>query len=72
VLKGPGGASEDAQLARVFDSLLDYEKLAKLSLAEHWADLSEQQQKEFTATLTGLVQRAYKKNIKKTLHYEVS
>ena len=51
------GAQRDKQIAGVLDGMIDYEELAKRSLAGHWADLSQAQRKDFTDVLKRLVQR---------------
>ena len=67
-----GGPDEDKKLEVIFNTMLDYDALAQLSLDKHWSGLSESERAEFTALLKQLVQRAYRKNIKKTLNYEVT
>jgi phospholipid transport system substrate-binding protein len=65
------GAQRDQQVAAVLDGMINYEELAKRSLATHWGDLSEAQRKEFTDVLRGLVRRNYERNIKNILDYRV-
>ena len=60
------------KLVSAFDQLLDYDALAKDSLGADWAKLSADQQKEFQSLLTTLVQRAYTKNLRDTLAYEIT
>lgn len=67
-----GGANNDRKVEAIFDSILDYEALARLSLDKYWAERSEKERAEFTEVLKKLVRRAYRKNIKKTLDYEVT
>lgn len=64
-------ATRDKQIASVLDGMLDYEKLARDSLAQHWNDLGEQQRKDFTDLLKRLVQRNYERNIKNIQDYQV-
>jgi phospholipid transport system substrate-binding protein len=45
--------------------------LAKESLGEHWAQLSESERNEFRTVLRQLVRNAYRKNLRKTLDYGV-
>jgi phospholipid transport system substrate-binding protein len=71
-LKNGDGAAVDKQLEAIFKTMLDYDALARLSLEKHWDGLNDAQRQEFTDVLKRLVQRAYKKNIKKTLNYEVT
>jgi phospholipid transport system substrate-binding protein len=65
------GSQRDKQVAAVLDGMIDYDELAKRSLAGHWADLSDAQRKEFTDVLRTLVRRNYERNIKNILDYRV-
>src|SRR6187200_3751986 len=67
-----GGPEEDKKVEAIFNTMLDYDALAKLSLDKHWTEISDSDRAEFTAVLKKLVQRAYRKNIKKTLNYEIT
>src|SRR5262249_27240277 len=64
-------SQRDKQIAAVLDGMMDYDELAKRSLASHWNDLSETQRREFTEVLKRLVQRNYERNIKNILDYRV-
>lgn len=72
IIEKPKSSASDAELKAKFDALLDYETLAQSSLAEQWAKLSPEQQKEFTTLLQTLVQRAYTKSIRDTLDYNIT
>ena len=72
LLTAPKSPAVDAKLEAVFNSMLDYEALARLSLGKFWEERTAKERAEFTAVLKKLVQRAYRKNIQKTLNYEVS
>jgi phospholipid transport system substrate-binding protein len=65
------GAQRDKQIARVLDGMIDYDELAKRTMAVHWEDLSLVQRKDFTEVLKQLVQRNYEKSIKGILDYRV-
>jgi phospholipid transport system substrate-binding protein len=71
LLRQSPGAQRDKQIAGILDGMIDYEGLAKSSLATHWADLSETQRKDFTDVLKRLVQRNYERSIKGILDYRV-
>lgn len=71
LLKQPSGAARDKQIAGVLDGMLDYELLAKRSLAKHWDDVGDEKRKEFTELLKRLVQRNYEKNIKNIAEYDI-
>lgn len=67
-----GKATDVKKMDQIFDDLLDYGALAKDSLGKHWDDLSEAERKEFQDMLKRLVKNAYRKNLKKTLNYDVT
>ena len=64
-------SANEQKIGAVFDQLLDYDTLAKESLADHWNDRSEAERREFQNVLKQLVQRNYRKNLRKTLEYDV-
>jgi phospholipid transport system substrate-binding protein len=66
-----GGPDSQKKMEGVFDSILDYDALAQASLRDHWSELSEPERKEFQETLKKLVQRAYRKNLDRTMDYDV-
>jgi phospholipid transport system substrate-binding protein len=61
----------DKKIEAVFDELLDYERLARESLHDHWQERSEAERKEFQGILKRLVRNAYRRNLKKTLDYNI-
>ncbi len=67
-----GGADAQKKIIAVFDSILDYDALAQGSLGDRWAERTDAERKEFEETLKGLVQRAYRKNLDRTLNYDVT
>jgi phospholipid transport system substrate-binding protein len=69
LLKAKGS---DAKVAAVFDDMLDYETLGKASLGKHWEERSAAERAEFQTVLKRLVRNAYRKNLKKTLDYDVT
>jgi len=71
LVRQAAGAQRDKQVAAVLDGMIDYDELAKRSLAVHWSDLSDAQRKEFTDVLRNLVRRNYERNIKNILDYRV-
>ena len=62
---------EKAKLDKAFDQVLDYEALAKDSLAGSWDKKTPAEREEFQKLLTELVRGAYKKNLKRTLGYAI-
>ena len=71
LLKQAKSSATEQKIGAVFDQLLDYDALAKESLADHWNERSEAEKKEFYGILKQLVQRNYRKNLRKTLDYDV-
>lgn len=62
----------DALVDRVFDEVLDYRGLAEAALGEHWAGRTDAEREEFTKLLAKLVRSSYRRNLKKTLGYEIA
>jgi len=71
LLKKGKSANNEKKIEAIFDELLDYDALAKDSLGSHWDSVSESERKDFQDVLKRLVRNAYRKNLKKTLSYEV-
>ncbi len=71
LLKKGKSAGNEKKIADLFDTLLDYDTLAKDSLGKHWGELKDDQKKDFQDVLKRLVRNAYRKNLKKTLKYEI-
>ena len=63
------GAADDRKVEDAFDSVLDYDTLAKDTLAEAWADRTPQERAEFQAVLKKLVRGAYRKSLKRISDY---
>ncbi|HVJ19169.1 MAG TPA: ABC transporter substrate-binding protein [Polyangiaceae bacterium] len=63
--------NKDKKLESLFDEVLDYDALAKASLGEEWDARSPQERSEFQALLTQLVRSAYRRNLKKTINYDI-
>jgi phospholipid transport system substrate-binding protein len=65
---GPG---RDKQVREELAKMIDYDHLARQSLASHWDALKDDERKEFTDVLTRLVQNSYEKNIKEVVDFDV-
>ncbi len=63
--------SSAKKISAIFDEMLDYDNLAKASLGDQWSTLKEAEQKEFTGLLKQLIAKAYERNLKKTLAYNI-
>jgi len=72
LLRRPKNPATNEKIEDICDQILDYDTIAKEALAEHWNDRSEAQRKEFQSLLKQLVQRAYRKNLSKTVNYDLS
>jgi phospholipid transport system substrate-binding protein len=63
--------NKDKKLDVLFDEVLDYGALARASLGEEWEARPPGERAEFQSLLTQLVRSAYRRNLKKTINYEV-
>lgn len=63
---------KEAEVDRVFDQVLDYRVLAEAALRDHWSERTDAEREEFTGLLAKLVRASYRKNLKKTLNYDVA
>ena len=64
-------AEDEKKLDAAFDAVFDYDDLARATLKDSWDQRSPSERTEFTKVLKDLVRNAYRRNIKKTLGYEV-
>lgn len=73
----------DDQIRTAIDGMVDYDELARRTLGKpcpqgisscknHWDELSADQQREVTGLLRKLVEKNYRKNLRKTRKYAVS
>src|ERR1700759_1050625 len=62
---------DEKKLDAAFDAVFDYDGLAKATLKDTWDQRTPAERAEFTAVLKDLVRNSYRRNIKKTLGYEV-
>jgi phospholipid transport system substrate-binding protein len=61
----------DPKIERAFDEMLDYGSLAQDTLHDYWNERSAKERQQFQCVLRGLVTDAHRKNLGKTLDYEV-
>jgi phospholipid transport system substrate-binding protein len=64
-------AEDEKRLDAAFDAVFDYDSLAKQTLKDSWAERTPAERTEFTNVLKDLVRNAYRKNLKKTLGYDI-
>ena len=72
LLKQPASAQRDAQISATFDQLVDYSELIKRCFKEHWTELDATKQAEVSDLLKNIVRKNYKKNLNRTLNYNVT
>jgi ABC-type transporter MlaC component len=72
LLKQPASAQRDAQISATFDQLVDYSELIKRCFKEHWGELDAAKQAEVSDLLKQIVRKNYKKNLNRTLNYNVT
>ena len=63
---------DQKKITGLFDEMLDYQALAQSSLGSEWAARSDAEKKEFSDLLKQLVRKAYERNLKKIVNYDVS
>jgi ABC-type transporter MlaC component len=71
----PGSKEEKELAAKVTTSVrdfLDLDELGKLAMADHWAKLKPEQQKEFLDVLRALVEDQYIKGLRSQVSYTVA
>lgn len=61
----------EKKIAALFEEMLDYPGLAEGSLGTEWAARSDAEKAEFSGLLKQLVSKAYERNLKKILNYDV-
>lgn len=61
----------DKKIGAIFDEMLDYSALAQASLGSEWASRSDAERAQFSDILKQLVQRAYEKNLRKTVDFRI-
>ncbi|WP_437973779.1 ABC transporter substrate-binding protein [Sorangium sp. So ce295] len=66
-----GGGENQKKVGAVFDEMLDYSALAEASLGSEWAARTDAEKQQFSELLKQLVRKAYERNLKKTLDFNV-
>lgn len=64
-------ADSDKKIAAIFDEMLDYQTVAEGSLGTEWAPRTDAEKAQFSDLLKQLVRKAYERNLKKILNYDV-
>ncbi len=66
-----GGDENQKKIGAIFDEMLDYSTLAEKSLGSEWAARTDAEKSQFTDLLKQLVRKAYERNLKKTLNFNI-
>jgi phospholipid transport system substrate-binding protein len=81
LLRQPASAARDAQVEQELAATFDYDELTRrvfgkcppgVSCVDNWSKLTPAQREEMTGLFRKLVQKTYRKNLVKTLDYEVT
>jgi phospholipid transport system substrate-binding protein len=67
----PENDARNSDVRKMVDQFLDFEELARRSLARHWDGLSPRQRTEFVSTLRDLVDRNYLRELHGKPEYEL-
>jgi phospholipid transport system substrate-binding protein len=62
---------DDKKIAAIFDEMLDYGALAEGSLGSEWAARSPEEKAQFSDLLKQLVRKAYERNLKKIVNFDL-
>jgi len=67
----PEAELERSEVKKLVGSFLDYQELAKRSLAKNWEKITPKQREEFVETLRQLVERSYLKQVHGNANYNI-
>jgi ABC-type transporter MlaC component len=82
LLKQPASPARDSQVTHELDGMVDYDELARRAFGQpcpaaipectnHWKELTDPQRAQVTDLLKRLVEKNYRKNLIKTLDYDI-
>ena len=82
LLRQPASGARDGQVSHELDAMVDYDELARRAFGQpcppaisgctnHWNELNETQRAEVKGLLKRLVEKNYRKNLIKTLDYDI-
>jgi ABC-type transporter MlaC component len=83
LLKQPASGNRDTLVATALGQMVDYDEMTRRAFGQpcpndlpscknHWADLTDPQKAEVSGLLRRLVEKNYRKNLSKTLDYDVA
>lgn len=64
-------SANQKRIGEIFDEMLDYATLAENSLGSEWAARTDAEKAEFSDVLKQLVRKAYERNLKNTLDFDI-
>ena len=67
----PEADAKRGEMRKIVSGFLDFEELARRSLARHWDNLSAKQRTEFVSTLRDLIERSYIKQVHGSPNYDL-
>jgi len=71
LIKKPSTPENKKKIEAMFDEMLDYAALAEASLGTEWTNRTAAEKEQFSDILKQLVRKAYEKNLKKTVNYNI-
>jgi len=71
-LKKPASPARQNSINHLLDGFFDFDRLAKDALGRHYDDISPAEFEELKGLVKELVTRNYRKNIEKTLNFQVT
>lgn len=71
LLEAEANDGNKKKIAAIFDELIDYDLIAQQALGDDYKSLKDTEKQEFKDLLKQLVTRAYEKNLRKTLSWNI-
>jgi phospholipid transport system substrate-binding protein len=68
----PESDAKRGEMRKIVSGFLDFEELARRSLARHWDGLSAKQRTDFVSTLRDLIERSYIKQVHGSPNYDMA
>jgi phospholipid transport system substrate-binding protein len=68
----PESDAKRGEMRKIVNGFLDFEELARRSLARHWDGLSAKQRTDFVSTLRDLIERSYIKQVHGSPNYDMA
>ena len=68
----PEADAKRGEMRKIVAGFLDFEELARRSLARHWDGLTAKQRSDFVATLRDLIERSYIKQVHGSPNYDLA